>query len=118
MKKILLIILFFVGLTSLHSNLDYTETNGLAFANDKTFSFELDATSTQQSITILSDVKEPMLIKIIDKSGFIRIQKKLHLDREIDLAILDEGLYLIKVYVGNHMEIKRFYKGNDSVDIR
>ncbi|AXT53213.1 T9SS C-terminal target domain-containing protein [Aquimarina sp. BL5] len=118
MKKVLLIILFFVGLTSLYSNLGYTEVDVLAFTNDKTFSFELDATSTEQSITILSDVKEPMLIKIIDKSGFIRIQKKLHLDREIDLALLDEGLYLIKVHVGNHMKVKRFYKGNDGVDIR
>ncbi len=110
--------LFFVGLTSLYSNIGYTEANVLTFVNDKAFSFELDATSTQQSITILSDVKEPMLIKIIDKSGFIRIQKKLHLDREIDLSLLEEGLYLIKVHVGNHMEVKRFYKGNDGVDIR
>ncbi len=110
--------LFFVGLTPLYSNLDYTEMDVLAVTNDRTFSFELDATAAQQSISILSDVKEPMLIKIIDKSGFIRIQKKLHLDREIDLVLLEEGLYLIKVYVGNHMEVKRFYKGNDGVNVR
>ncbi len=118
MKKVLLIISFFVGFTSSYPNFNHFETDKLISNKDKTFSFELDATAAEQSITIRSDVKEPMLIKIIDKSGFIRIQKKLHLDRTIDLSLLLEGLYLIKVYVGNHTEVKRFYKGQDGVDIR
>ncbi|MFD2565264.1 T9SS type A sorting domain-containing protein [Aquimarina rubra] len=118
MKKVLLITLFFVGLIPVYPNFDDMGTTLLTLSNDKPFSFELDATAAEQAITIRSDVKEPMLVKIIDKSGFIRIQKKLHLDREIDLTILEEGLYLIKVHVGNHMEVKRFYKGRDGVDIR
>lgn len=110
--------MFFIGLASSYPNFDHVNTNKLTLNNDKAFSFELDATAAEQSITIRSDVREPMLIKIIDKSGFIRIQKELHLDRTIDLSLLLEGLYLIKVYVGNHTEVKRFYKGQDGVDVR
>ncbi|WP_378177302.1 T9SS type A sorting domain-containing protein [Aquimarina sp. SS2-1] len=118
MKKIILTFLFVVGVSSLSANWMHMVATDSLLTNDKNFSFELDATATQQSITILSDVKEPMLIKIMDKSGFIRIQKELHLDREIDLTELQVGLYLIKVQVGNYFEIKRFYKGTDGVDVR
>ncbi|MHA7058304.1 hypothetical protein ACWGOQ_0013865 [Aquimarina sp. M1] len=119
MKKILLITMFFfVGSTAIHPNLNLNGVSIDSGMNDKTFSFELAATAAQQSLKIISDVKEPMMIKIVDKSGFIRIQKELHLDREIDLTSLREGLYLIKVHVGNHMEVKRFYKGRDGIAIR
>lgn len=118
MKRILLIISIFMSFISF-AHVDFGAANLPVDINDDTeFSFELETTAVEQSLTIISTVKEPMLIKIIDKSGFIRIHKEIHLDRQIDLSVLKEGSYIIRVYVGNHVKTKIFHKGGDEVDIR
>ncbi|WP_299184637.1 T9SS type A sorting domain-containing protein [uncultured Aquimarina sp.] len=118
MRNKLLTLLFLIACISGNASDDYLVSNRLDTINDTTFSFKLESTTAQQSITIISDVREPMLIKVIDDSGFIRIQKKLHVDREVDISGLLEGTYVIRIYVGNHTAVKRFYKGQDGVDIK
>ena len=117
MKKLLLLILLCAG----------THSIAFAFSNDKekriineeTSLFEIEASATTEYLNIiLNNPQAPVEVKIIDKSGYIRIQKKLHLDTQIDISILRNGLYLIKVYAGNQMAVKRFYKGPDWVDIK
>ena len=115
MKKVLLIISIFISFISF-SYVDHSINDSIINTSDKNFSFELKATAVEQSLTIISNAKEPMLIMIVDKSGVIRIEKKLHLDRQIDLSILTKGAYVIRAYIGNYVEIKTFYKGTDSID--
>ncbi len=111
MKNILLYSLFLIGLSSLHAN-----DNNTSPLNDELFSFEIEPTATSEFIDIVTNNKYQVItIKIIDKSGFIRIERKLHLDRTIDVSALREGFYLIKVYSENHTAIKRFYKGQDNI---
>lgn len=118
MKKILLVLIAMFGMSTMYSkSLKHTPTS-IDFFNDKTPTIALKATATDQYISIISDIKESMVIKIMDTSGFIRIQKKLHQDRDIDISLLLEGLYVMKVSVGNRIELKRFYKGKDGVDVR
>lgn len=116
MKQRLLIIAFLFACALVQAGTSNLDVN--PFLNDKTFSFELKANATQNALVIVTDAKIPMEIKIIDKSGYVRIRKELHMDREIDLSLLIEGFYLIKVHAGNHVEVKRFYKGKDGLDIR
>ncbi|WP_299898748.1 T9SS type A sorting domain-containing protein [uncultured Aquimarina sp.] len=118
MKKILLVLIVMFGINTMYSNPPVDITIPIDFSNDKTPAIMLKATAADQYISIVSDIKEPMVIKIMDASGFIRIEKKLHLDRDIDISLLLEGLYVMKVSVGNRIELKRFYKGKDGVDIR
>ncbi len=118
MKKILLVLIVMFGINTMYSKPSVDITTPIDFSNDKTPAIMLKATAADQYISIVSDIKEPMVIKIMDASGFIRIEKKLHLDRDIDISLLLEGLYVMKVSVGNRIELKRFYKGKDGVDIR
>jgi len=117
MKKTVLIISIFISFFSF-ANDDHSINGPIVTIGDKEFSFELEATAVEQSLTIISNVKEPMLIMIIDKSGVIRIEKELHLDRQIDLSILKKGAHVIRAYIGNHVEVKTFYKGSDVVGAR
>ncbi len=113
MKNLLLCALFFMGSILVHSN-DISPINEL---NDELFSFEVKPSVTSHFITIVTNVSKQLIeVKIIDESGFIRIQKQLHLDREIDVSGLREGFYVIKVYSGNNTAIQRFYKGQDGVN--
>ncbi|MBW1298232.1 T9SS type A sorting domain-containing protein [Aquimarina litoralis] len=118
MKKILLVLIVVISVGTLYPRNHLNIGELVTSSNENTSSIELKATAADQSITIISDIKEPMLIKIMDESGFIRIQKNLHQDREIDITSLLEGLYVMKVSVGNRIELKRFYKGKDGVDVR
>ncbi|WP_271784380.1 T9SS type A sorting domain-containing protein [Aquimarina algiphila] len=117
MKNILLLCMLFISITLSYSN-DWNDEKNIT-TNDNTFEFNIQATSTPQFLNIVTNrPKESIEVKIIDKSGFIRIRSKLHLEREIDISELRVGLYLIKIYSGNHMAIKRFYKGRDVVTNR
>lgn len=118
MKKILLVLIVTFVMSTIYSKSSVDISTLIDFSNDKTPTIVLKATAADQYISIVSDIKEPMVIKVMDASGFIRIEKKLHLDRDIDISLLLEGLYVMKVSVGNRIELKRFYKGKDSVDIR
>ena len=89
----------------------------LGLLNDNLFSFDIEAVATSDLLTIVTNSPDQsVVVKVIDKSGFIRIEKQLHLDKDIDVSGLREGFYLIKVYSGNNMAVKRFYKGQDIVN--
>lgn len=97
--------------------LTYAHTKMPNEINDESFSFEVKPTATSEFINIVTNrPNQSITIKVIDKAGFIRIQKDLHLDRVLDVSELREGFYLIKVYSENDMAIKRFYKGQDAVN--
>ncbi|MBQ4821761.1 T9SS type A sorting domain-containing protein [Aquimarina sp. MMG016] len=117
MKNVLLFTLFLVGtILSYSSGLSDKEAT---FFNDEVFSFEIESSTPSEFLNIIfNGPRKPVLVKIIDKSGFIRIEKRMHLDTQIDLSILRTGLYLVKVYSGNQMAVKRFYKGRDAINIR
>ncbi|MEW7291555.1 T9SS type A sorting domain-containing protein [Aquimarina sp. 2304DJ70-9] len=113
MKKVLLYLLFFIGSFLVYSN----DKNPNHEFNDELFSFEIKPSITSHFITIVTHVPNQLIeVKIIDQAGLIRIQKQLHLDREIDVSGLREGYYVIKLYSGNNTAIKRFYKGQDGVN--
>ncbi len=113
MKKLLLILsLLLVPVSILQANNDKS-----ILINDEVFSIQVKPSITSEFIRIETNIaKESILVKIIDKAGFIRIEKKLHLDREIDVSWLRKGYYLVKVYSENNMAIKRFYKGQDAIN--
>ncbi|GAA4272128.1 hypothetical protein GCM10022258_14220 [Aquimarina gracilis] len=84
--------------------------------NNEVFSFDIKPSITSEFIRIETNKPNYSLhLKIIDKAGFIRMEKKLHLDREVDVSELRKGYYLIKIYSENDMAIRRFYKGQDAV---
>ncbi len=115
MRKLLLFTLFLFGIHLMYSNdLNTIKTE----VNDNLFSFDLKTNATSESLTIVTNTNQSIMIKVIDKSGLIRIQKKLHLERAIDVSALKVGHYLIKVYSGNHMAVRRFYKGRDAINVR
>ncbi len=115
MKNLLLFILFFIGSLLVYPN----DKNPVGDFNDELFSFEIKPSITSHFITIETNVPNQLIeIKIIDQAGHIRIQKELHLDREIDVSQLRQGFYLVKVYTNNSMAIKRFYKGPDRVNTK
>ncbi|MCK8520794.1 T9SS type A sorting domain-containing protein [Aquimarina sp. D1M17] len=116
MKKFLLYFLLIGAITFTNANHPILfKTN-----NTASFSFEISPQTTSGTISIKTNLpnKNVILVKIIDKAGYIRIQKKLHLEREIDVSALKKGHYLVKVYHRNSMAINRFYKGKDAINNR
>ncbi len=115
MKKILLSVLLLISVSLAYSNI-VPKYYPLMIANE-VFSFEIKPSITSEFIKIETNVQtQSILVKVIDKAGFIRIERKLHLDRDIDVSSLRKGHYLVKVYSENNMAIKRFYKGQDAVN--
>ncbi|MBQ0732819.1 T9SS type A sorting domain-containing protein [Aquimarina celericrescens] len=117
MKKLLLVTLFFAITIISYGN--ERDTHNPLPVNDEIFSFEIKPSITSEFIRIETNKPAHSLhIKIIDKAGFIRMEKKLHLNRNVDVSELRKGYYLIKIYSENDMAIKRFYKGQDAVNNR
>ncbi len=117
MKKLLVLMLFLMSVSFLYPN--EVNNTDLIMLNDEVFSFEIKPAITSEFVKIETNRPSQSLhVKIIDKAGFIRIDKKLHLDRELDVSELRKGYYLIKIYSENSMAIKRFYKGQDAVNYK
>ncbi|SHI57973.1 hypothetical protein [Aquimarina spongiae] len=116
MKKVLLYFLLFAGMTLVYPNLP--ESTNPIKVNNEVFSVEVAPAITSGLITIKTnlDVKGPLQIKIMDKGGLVRLEKKLHLERDIDVSGLRKGHYLVEVYTGNYVAIGRFYKGQDAIN--
>ncbi|MBP2832954.1 T9SS type A sorting domain-containing protein [Aquimarina sp. U1-2] len=115
MKKLVLTTLFMMSILVTFAN--HIPGNVLSMPNEDIFSFEIKPSITSEFIKIETNIPAQSLhIKVIDKAGFIRIEKKLHLERELDVSSLRKGYYLIKIYTENSMAIKRFYKGQDAVN--
>ncbi len=115
MKKLLVSLLFIVSSSFLYSN--EGTNNNRSIVNDDVFSFQIKPSITSEFIKIKTNRPSHSLhIKVIDKAGFIRIEKKLHLERDLDVSELRKGYYLVKIYSDNSMAIKRFYKGQDAVN--
>ncbi len=118
MKSILLFVFVLIGTSATYSNAINGST--LMDFNDEVFSFTIKPAITSDYITIEtnSKIKQSLVIKIIDNSGFIRVEKELHLNRQIDVSEFKKGSYLIKIYSGNNMAVQRFYKGRDGVHVK
>ncbi|TPN83512.1 T9SS type A sorting domain-containing protein [Aquimarina algicola] len=113
---ILIIVVLMLGHTTYSHDFRFKKKIEL---NEITFSFELQSNATSESLTLLTnDRYQELLVKVIDKSGFVRIQKRLHADKEIDVSFLREGFYLVKVYHKNNMAVQRFYKGKDRLNVK
>ncbi len=114
MRNLLLCLILLMGTSLMYSN-DLNDKN----PRDKVFSFEIMPAATSGFITIVTNIpKQSVLVKIIDKAGLIRVQKELHLERDLDVSELRNGHYLMKIYADNDMAVKRFYKGKDAVNNR
>lgn len=110
MKKAVFFIMILFGLFSVHATELHTDRTHNS--NTPNFSFDLESNATSHILKLITKpLKSNAEIKIIDESGFIRFQEKFHLNKEIDVSGLKNGLYLIKVYSEHHVAVKRFIKG-------
>ncbi len=118
MRNLLLSLFILFSTSVTYSNVIHN-SNPVDF-NDEVFSFIIKPAITSDYITIVtnSKIKQSLVIKIIDNSGFIRVEKELHLNRQIDVSEFKKGSYLIKIYSGNNMAVQRFYKGRDGVHVK
>lgn len=90
----------------------------LSFRNDKDeIIYKVEPAITSDYIEIITyPAKQVVNVKIMDLSGYLRIEKELHLDKQIDVTSLPEGTYLVKISSEKHMAIERFVKGGDIVE--
>ena len=89
----------------------------LSFFNDKEkIIYKVEPAITSDYIRIFTyPDKQAVNVKIMDLSGFLRIEKEIHLDKQIDVTSLPDGTYLVKISSDKHLAIEKFVKGGDIV---
>ncbi|RZS93486.1 T9SS type A sorting domain-containing protein [Aquimarina brevivitae] len=86
--------------------------------NDKII-YEIEPTLTSDWIMIKTyPEKQVVNVKIMDLSGFLRIEKEVHMDKKIDVTSLPNGTYIVKISSDQHAQIAQFVKGGDAVTVR
>ena len=90
----------------------------LSFSNDTDkIIYKVEPSITSGYIEIVTyPAKQAVNVKIMDLSGFLRMEKEIHLDKQIDVTSLPDGTYLVKISSDKHMAIVKFVKGGDVVE--